>query len=51
MSKAILKLKNEPKLCERLGQNGRIWAEKFHSPQGAAEQFEKLLLAAIADKK
>jgi colanic acid biosynthesis glycosyl transferase WcaI len=45
---AILSLKQDAALCEHLGRNGRIWAERHHSPQSAAEQFERLLLAAIA---
>jgi colanic acid biosynthesis glycosyl transferase WcaI len=44
---AILTLKRDEALRERLGRNGRIWAERYHSPQSGAEQFEKLLLAAI----
>lgn len=51
MSKAILKLKNDPELRECLGRNGRLWAEKYHSPQAAAEQFEKLLFTAVDYKK
>jgi len=50
MLQAILKLRNEPELRQRLGQNGRLWAERYHSPQAAAAQFEKLLLAAIANQ-
>lgn len=48
---AILTLKQDKALRERLGQNGRIWAERYHSPQSAAEQIEKLLLAAIELKE
>jgi colanic acid biosynthesis glycosyl transferase WcaI len=46
--KAILTLKNDQNLRERLGQNGRIWAEKMHSPQSATIQFEKLLDETVA---
>jgi colanic acid biosynthesis glycosyl transferase WcaI len=49
--KAILTLKNDPNLCERLGQNGRIWAERRHSPQSATLQFEELLNKAIDQMK
>jgi colanic acid biosynthesis glycosyl transferase WcaI len=46
--RAILMLKNDQNLRERLGQNGRLWAEKRHSPQSATIQFEALLNRAIA---
>jgi colanic acid biosynthesis glycosyl transferase WcaI len=45
--KAILMLKNDQNLRERLGQNGRIWAEMRHSPNSATIQFEELLNKAI----
>jgi len=51
LAKAILTMKYDDDLRERLGRNGRIWAERYHSPQSAAEQFEELLLAAIAFKE
>jgi colanic acid biosynthesis glycosyl transferase WcaI len=40
---AILTLKNDKELRERLGQNGRTWAENRHSPCSATIQFENLL--------
>jgi colanic acid biosynthesis glycosyl transferase WcaI len=43
LAQAILKLTLDQDLCERLGCNGRTWAERYHSPQSAAEQIEKLL--------
>jgi colanic acid biosynthesis glycosyl transferase WcaI len=49
--KAILTLKGDQNLRERMGENGRAWAEKYHSPQSAAIQFEKLLLEAISTTK
>jgi len=49
LAKAILNLKEDKDLRERLGQYGRTWAEKYHSPQAAAKQFEKLLLNAISN--
>jgi colanic acid biosynthesis glycosyl transferase WcaI len=42
--KAILALKNDRDLRERMGRNGRIWAENHHSPQTGAKQIEKILL-------
>jgi colanic acid biosynthesis glycosyl transferase WcaI len=45
--KAIMTLKNDRCLRERLGQNGRIWAEGKHSPQSATLKFEALLNQAI----
>jgi len=47
LTEAILFLKQDKALRERLGQNGRIWVEMNHSPQQAAQQFEKYLLEAI----
>jgi colanic acid biosynthesis glycosyl transferase WcaI len=44
---AIQMLKQDESLRERLGQNGRNWVENNHSPQQAAQQFEKYLLASI----
>jgi colanic acid biosynthesis glycosyl transferase WcaI len=41
---AILALKQDPELCDRLGRNARIWAEKNHSPQSATRQIEKIML-------
>jgi colanic acid biosynthesis glycosyl transferase WcaI len=50
LAQAILTLKNDRNLCERLGQNGRIWAVRNHSPQSAAMQFEELIHKVIAKK-
>lgn len=44
LAKAILSLKQDRDQCKRFGCNGRIWAETHHSPQFAAEQFEKLFI-------
>jgi colanic acid biosynthesis glycosyl transferase WcaI len=49
LAEAILALKQDPERRERLGLNGRAWAERNHSPQAAAARFEKLMLDAIAD--
>jgi colanic acid biosynthesis glycosyl transferase WcaI len=51
LARAVLTLKQDPDLRERLGCNGRIWAEQHHSPQSAAAQFETILLAARSSKK
>jgi len=48
---AILAIKEDRHIQERMGQNGRIWAEKYHSPTLAAKKFEDLLMHAIASKK
>jgi colanic acid biosynthesis glycosyl transferase WcaI len=48
LAKAILTMMQDHGLRERLGYNGRAWAEQHHSPQAAAEQFEKLLFKAQA---
>ena len=46
LAEAILALKEDSSLRHRLGANGRAWAEKHHSAQSAAAQFEELFLAA-----
>jgi colanic acid biosynthesis glycosyl transferase WcaI len=51
LSEAILTLKRDDGLRAQLGQNGRIWVERHHSPRSAAEQFEKLLEAAVASQR
>jgi colanic acid biosynthesis glycosyl transferase WcaI len=48
LAQAILALRQDPELRECLGRNGRLWAERHHSPQAAADRFEKLMLDAIA---
>jgi len=47
---AILILKKDYKLCERMGHNGRNWAENHHSPQFGAKQIEKIMLEITASK-
>ncbi len=47
LAEAILTLKQDALLCERLGHNGRVRAEQHHSVESAAQQFEKLFLKAI----
>lgn len=51
LAEAILTLKQDKALCERLGRNGRDWVEQHHSPQFAAQQFENILLEAISSKR
>jgi colanic acid biosynthesis glycosyl transferase WcaI len=48
---AILTLKKDNQLCQRLGTNGRNWALSNHSPQVGAQNIEKLLMSAISRKK
>ncbi len=50
LAEAIISLKNDNALRERLGQNGRNWVELHHSPEYAAEQFEHFLELAIKDR-
>lgn len=50
LSQAILTLRNDRKLCDQLGQNARIWAERNHSPKVAKAKFEQLLSDAIQSK-
>ena len=47
LAMTILKLKEDRKLCETLGRNGRMWVEAHHSPEYASERFEGLLCQAI----
>lgn len=48
LAEAILTLKKDQALRERLGRNGRAWTEKHHSPRSAARQFERLFQAALS---
>jgi len=48
LAETITMMKNNAALRKQLGQNGRSWAEKHHSPQSAAEQFERLLSSVLA---
>jgi colanic acid biosynthesis glycosyl transferase WcaI len=45
--RAIQILKNDKELRERLGKNGRLWAENRHSPCSATIQFESLLAKTV----
>ena len=47
----ILILKKDHLLREKMGRNGRDWAEKHHSPQSGAKQIEKIMLEIISRKK
>jgi colanic acid biosynthesis glycosyl transferase WcaI len=51
LAEAIISLKNDSALCERLGYNGRNWVEQHHSPEYAADQFEHFLELAIRDQR
>ena len=46
LSKAILKLYNNPMLRDEFGQNGRKYAVKHFSRNSCTEKYEKLLLYA-----
>jgi colanic acid biosynthesis glycosyl transferase WcaI len=46
--KAIQVLKKDNKLRERMGLNGRNWAENHHSPQSGARQIEKIMFEITA---
>jgi colanic acid biosynthesis glycosyl transferase WcaI len=50
LADAILTLRQDEGLRQRLGQNGRAWAEQHHSPGAAAERFESLMQAAMCRK-
>ena len=50
LAESIQMLKHDEALRDRLGQNGRTWVEKYHSPQQAAQQFEEHLLASIQNR-
>lgn len=47
LGEAILALRKDAALRERMGKSGRSYALRFHSPESAAERFERLLLAAV----
>jgi colanic acid biosynthesis glycosyl transferase WcaI len=48
--RAIIKLKENEELRRLMGQNGRRWAQIYHSPDSAAEQFELLMAKALYEK-
>ena len=50
LSKAILKLYNNPMLRDEFGQNGRKYAVKHFSRNSCTEKYEKLLLHAYGIK-
>lgn len=47
MKEAILKLKSDPKLKERLGRSGRIYVEEHYSREGLAEKYINILEEAV----
>jgi colanic acid biosynthesis glycosyl transferase WcaI len=48
LAEAILSLKKNGALCQEMGQQGRQYALKHHSPSAAAEAFENILCEAMA---
>lgn len=48
LAAAVLRLGEEPALCAEMGQNGRAYALRHHSPEAAAARFEELLAAVLA---
>jgi len=46
---AILLLKTDPGRRERMGLNGRLWAEKYHSARSVAAKFESLFSSVIME--
>jgi hypothetical protein len=49
LCKAILDLKKNESLCERMGQSGRLWAEQNHSLKVVKGVFEELLARAMRE--
>lgn len=49
LADAVLSLYADPARRAQIGMNGRAWAEKHHSPQSAAGQFEELLLSILGN--
>lgn len=47
LAKAICILKNDVKLRDKMGRNGRIWAERYHSTKSAALRYEDLFYSAV----
>ncbi|MDX9829562.1 MAG: glycosyltransferase family 4 protein [Anaerolineae bacterium] len=48
LAAAVLRLGEEPVLRAEMGQNGRAYALRHHSPEAAAARFEELLAAVLA---
>jgi len=47
LAEAIVKLKNDKSLREQFGNHGRDWVLQHHSPQVAADHFEKLFFSIL----
>jgi colanic acid biosynthesis glycosyl transferase WcaI len=47
LARVILTLRDDKELRERLGKNGRLWAENRHSPCSATIEFENLLVRTV----
>jgi colanic acid biosynthesis glycosyl transferase WcaI len=50
LTNKILELKNDKKLYQRFGTNGRSWAINNHAPLVGAKQIEQLLMRAVCRK-
>ncbi len=48
LADALLKLYNDPALCQRLGTNGRQYVEKHFSSAAVAEHYERLFARLVA---
>lgn len=49
LKEAILKLKSDPALCKKMGQNGRKLVEQHYSRAALAQQLEQCLLDAVSN--
>ncbi len=47
LNNAIKEMMDDKELREKFGKNGRVYVEKYHSPEKAAEQFETLFFECI----
>jgi glycosyltransferase involved in cell wall biosynthesis len=47
LARAILSLRVDLEACNKMGRNGRTWAEAYHSPGSAADEFEKMFFRVI----
>ncbi len=51
LAEAILSLHDDPSRRAKMGDNGRAWAEKYHSSQSAAERFEDVFMSIMGGAK
>ncbi len=47
LAEAVMALKNDPERREKMGRDGRAWAEAHHSPLSAARKIEMLMQQVI----